>query len=269
MEPGSDVEGASLRWPSQDMVDRSGDFAIIAFFASPPQAPRDVEAIIAAKQESWCLAESFQEALDRAVAESVREILGSVLVQPTPARHYQIGPAAEQVTTLIVDLWNHAQDLEPILSGLADAYAITEITWRVFSKLKRWTHEVGAKFAEPSLILTPYQLTKLCEEHVRRAYHPRAKLSDEWFVTTTEFYAGYSSPAHPTGAVEYLVTISAGRKIYCYAANGAGLVKSHYVRKGKRSDPLPIPVLLGRSEDEVNQSSASRSNLSKACASSD
>jgi len=247
MEPGADVNGSSLRWPSQDMVDRSGDFAIIAFFAHRQEGPHDVEAILAAKQESWRLGGAFQEALDRAVAESVREVLASIPVQPTPARHYQIGPMAEQVTTLIVDLWNQAQDLQPILSDLADAYAITEITRKTFSKLKRWTREVGARVAEPSLILTPYQLTKLCEEHVRRTYHPRAKLSAEWFVTTTEFWGGYSSPAHPTGAVEYLVTVSAGRKVYSFAANGAGSVKSHYIREGKRTTALPIPVLLGSS----------------------
>lgn len=94
------------------------------------------------------------------------------------------------------------------------------------------------------LIFPPYVLGKLCEDHVRQTYHPPAKLTMEWYVTTTEFFDGYASPAHPTGGVEYLVTVRAGRKVYCYAINGAAKIKSHYVKDGKRDFPLPAPDLL-------------------------
>jgi hypothetical protein len=155
---------------------------------------------------------------------------------------------AEGPPTYIIQLWNEAQNLAPILSGAADAYAVTEITLRVARKLKEWVKTRGLRHTGPSLILTPYQLTKLCEEHVQRTYHPRAKLSADWFPTTTEFWGGYTSPSHPTGAVEYLVTINAARRTYTYTVDGSGRVASHYVRQGTRTTALPNPTLLAIEE---------------------
>jgi hypothetical protein len=244
------------RWPSQDNLDRSEDFAIIAvltdradeasvideLFRNDQEAWR--EKILAAKAESWRHGAEFRATLDQAVAESVREVLGPTVLRILPAEHYPIGPQAEGPPTYIIQLWNQAQDLAPILSAATDAWAIAEITIRVVREFKEWTRVKGLRHVEPSLILTPYQLTKLCEEHVRRTYHPRAKLSAEWLPTTTEFWGGYSSPSHPTGAVNYLVTIRTNRKTYAYAVDGSGRVESHYLREGNRTSALPIPNLL-------------------------
>jgi hypothetical protein len=251
LERNTDMEAYSSRWPSQDMVDRSEDFSIIAvLIGRPEEVQHEAGLSMAARQESYALADAFREALDQSVAESIQEVLehGSG-VRPSPAQHYQIGPAAEGPPTLIVELWNRTQDLRPILSDMADAYAVTEITRRTVAKLAEWSRRVGARFAFPSFIFTPYRLSKLCEEHVRRTYHPRARLSVGWTTTTTEFYGGYRSPAHPTGGVDYVVTVSAGRKIYSYATDGGGRVTSHYVREGRRITSLPIPSLLGSSEE--------------------
>lgn len=231
----------TLRWPSQDLVDRSGDFAIIVGL---PEA----ELAAAAFEKQNRLLANFRDAVTQAVLASVQEVLGEGSLQPAPVRVYPIGPAAGVFTTVIVDLWQETQDLQTILSGLADAYAIAEITRRAFARIKQWSRARGARLT-PSIILTPYQLTKLCEDHVRRAYHPRAKLSAKWDVTTEEFFGGYRSPAHPTGAVGYLVTVAAGRKTYCYAIDGTGRIETHYVKEGERRTQLPVPDLLSTTEN--------------------
>jgi hypothetical protein len=241
--------GSGPRWPSQDFIDRSGDFAIIGVFTARWEELPDPETILAAKQEQWNLSAAFRRELDRAVADSVREVLDAKSLVPRPSEHYQIGPAAEGPPTYIVELWSRAQDLGPVLSGLADAFAVAEITRRVSGKLREWARRVGARHCEPVLILTPYQLAKLCEEHVRRTYHPRARLSVEWFPTTTEFWGGYRSPAHPTSDMEYLVTVRAGRKTYTYAVNGEGRVHAHHLREGGNTVPLQLPSLLSSSGD--------------------
>lgn len=236
-------------FPSQDLIDRSEDFAIIGILLGPWGETTDTETILVAKREEWSLASAFRQELERAVADSVRDVLQAAPLTPAPAKHYQIGPAAEGPPTYIIEIWNAAKDLAPILSGVADVYAVYEITRRVKDRLDEWVHRVGASYCKPVLIHTPYQLAKICEQHVRRTYHPRATLEVDWFPITTEFWGGYLSPAHPTRDMQYFVTVRAGRRTYSYVVDGDARVRAHHLREGRRTIPLQVPALFAYETD--------------------
>lgn len=228
------------RWPTQDHVDRSGSFSIIASLtAKAGSSPATTEEY----PERWQLDGPLREWLEESVAEAVQEVLGDGTIPSQSAVHYQIGPACEGLPTYIVTVWDHAQSLGPIADGVIASCA-ADILLSIGPKLKHRFQQFGAKRHAPRLILTAYDVMALCEAHVRKHYHPRAKLRSEWYPTTTEFYGGYRSPAHPTGDMEYVVTVAAGRKVYCYAVNGSGQVHAHSLKESGRIQELPLPELL-------------------------
>lgn len=163
---------------------------------------------------------------------------------PPPAQ-FDSAPAGEGVPTFIIELWQRAEHIQPIVSGFADAITVAEITRRVLANPWTITVALGVRYSELNFIFTPFQIAKLCEDHLRRAYYPRARLVVDWVPITSEFSAGIQSPAHPTGSMEYMVTIRVGRKSYTYFVTGTGKVKAHYLKEGFRLISLPAPMLLG------------------------
>lgn len=125
-------EALPQRWPTQDGADRSGSFAIIADL-SPTGASGNERR--EAFTEAWNLSEQFRERLEEAVAESVGEVLDGGTNPRPPAVWYQIGPAAQGIPTYIVTIYEQAKDLAPVLSSLADTWAVVEVTRRVVTKL--------------------------------------------------------------------------------------------------------------------------------------
>lgn len=102
-----------------------------------------------------------------------------------------------------------------------------------------------------SICYPPATLVQFCLDHVRRTYHPRAKLTAQWHPLTESGVSGYESPARPTADQEYLVTVDAARKSYSYRVRGTAEVVLHSVRESSRSTSLPIPDLLPPLDIEI------------------
>ncbi len=233
------------RWPSQDFEDRSEHFAIIAIL-DWDVGDNSIEAIQDYAGWPFLVRDQLQEAVNA----SVREVLQTPGIH-YEAQHYQVGPAAGGIIGIehyIVTLWENREVALQSASALANAWAIYEITRRVKTKLNSWIDakskpndavEVGIGLSFPPLVLE-----QLCLHHVRSAYHPRAKLDSEWQVLTQEFFGGYVLPGHPSGGLEYAVTVSTRDRTYLYRVDGTGKVTAHNVRKGKQVTTLPVPDLF-------------------------
>lgn len=233
------------RWPSQDGVDRSEHFAIIAIM------DLDFGDNLEALQDYAGWPSLVQDQFRDAVNTSVREVLQTPGVSRYVAQHYQVGPMAGGIIGIehyIVTLWENREVALESASALADAWAIYEITRRVKQKLNMWIEsrpkpndavDVGIGLSFPPLVLE-----QLCLHHVRATYHPRARLTSDWQVLTQEFFGGYRSPGHPTGGLEYAVTVSTRGRAYIYRLDGTGKVSAHNVKKGKQVTELPIPDLF-------------------------
>lgn len=230
-------------WPSQDGVDRSGHFAIIAHLIERPGIDDDPGWTLAFRELAH-LHLPFRERFEEVVREAINEVLPDAEVARIEAETYPIGPQAQNLPSDIITVWEYIGYLLPVLSVVADTWAVTEIVRLVQQKLQAWFRSSESSRLTFSLSYTAYALELMCIEFVRRTYHPRAKLTSTWSPITTEFYAGYISPAHPSGGMEYLVTVTAGRKSYSFAVKGDATVTAHHVKEGRRVTPLPLPDLL-------------------------
>jgi hypothetical protein len=234
------TEQQSLKWPTQDGIDRSDAVAIIA----------SIGPVVVSKSTSWDTQvrwnrqEALSQALERIVDEAAREVLPDSLRLKINARPYQVGPAAEGPGYYIATLWEHRDQLEAVASGIANSFAIVEIIRRVNTKLQSWAKSLGDPPAKVSMAFPPAVLQAVCEQHVRDSYHPTARLESRWTVLTEEFFAGYQSPAHPTSNLEYFVEVFASDYTYSFWINGSGIVSKHEKRRGTTCEELPIPDLV-------------------------
>lgn len=234
-------------WPSQDGVDRSESFAIIAIMSIKPDDPKAWELISPYNG----IPSEVQRQLSSAVNTAIWEVAGRYPWQSIEADHYPVGPQAGGLIGIehyIATIWEHANAVPDGLSMLADGWAMVEVARRVKAKLSGWVQTVNRPDERVQLdvqnIYPPKALESFCVEHVRRTYHPRAKLSSNWHVLTEEFWAGYRLPSHPTATLEYLVVVEAGRKVYSYRVTGTAEVSVHSVRESDHVTQLPIPELL-------------------------
>lgn len=168
-------------------------------------------------------------------------------VFPSPAAvGYQIGPMAGGIgntADMIITLAERIEDIPAAFDLLANAWAVADITRRINARIRAWAASRGDR-VQAGLTFPPLILQRLCKDHVRRTYHPRARLSADWYSLTMEFYGGSRSPAHPTGSEQYLIAIEARRRTYCYVLDGTARVTAHYVKDGKRDTGLAKPDLL-------------------------
>jgi hypothetical protein len=242
MDEGNRLPGRGDSYPSQDGVDRSEHVALIARLVFREPRPEVGDGAYA---EVARLNQELPQILSQVVNDAVREVWPDAEIPRRSARRYAVGPAADGLfADYIVTLWEHKETAAAILGAGASASEMARLIRSAWRKLRVAVAAAGATATCPRVTLPPAVLETLCEDHVRRTYHPRAKLTIEWFVTTTEFYAGYQSPAHPTEDVEYLIAVRAGRKVYTYAVNGAARVTAHAVKEGRRVTPMPAPDLL-------------------------
>ena len=243
MEETDSPLGAEADYPSQDMVDRRDHLALIVSVRIEPelQVPGQEPVV---PHHFWTSVGEFQADLPRLVTEAVHEATGLELFPRPTAIPYQVGPMAGglgNATDLVLTLAEGVDAIPAAFDTIANTWAVAEIMRRSVAKMRAWASRRGMH-AEP--VFTPFVLTTLCEDHVRRTFHPRAKLSSTWYSTTEEFWAGYRSPAHPTSDMTYLVTVRAGMKTYCYAVDGRAKVSAHYMKEGLGTMPLPPPDLL-------------------------
>lgn len=230
------------RWPSQDFVDRSESFALIAVLTR--RSPEDYDMDNLPTQRRWDLGSEVGSRLEDAVNAAVKEVLASQAAPMFSRTHYQVGPAAEGFAPhWIITIWEHREQVAQTLAVLADVWAVAEIARRVKERLDSWI-ESEDQGLEVALSFPPEVLKQLCLHHVRTTYHPRATLQSDWHVLREDFMAGYFSPAHPSELLEYAVTVSTRDRTYLYRLNGTGEVAAHNVRKGKQVTALPLPDLF-------------------------
>jgi len=240
-------------WPSQDGVDRSRTIAIIAILKSPQPDPLN-EPDFARYQRLRDIDGPFREEFGRAVSAAVDEILRPKEPISLSASHYQVGPMAGPLGPEhhIVTIWENREVIASSLSLSADAFAIVAIVREVYRRLGKWALSVNESPEVVSLSFPPAVLQAICEQHVRDVYHPRAELEARWFVITEEFYAGYQSPAHPTGSLEYLVEVTASGNTYSFWIKGTGVVTRLEVKRGKNISELPTPDLVAGNTDAAD-----------------
>jgi hypothetical protein len=247
---------ADTEWPSQDGVDRSSHIAILAILDPKLEDPdghiRDWEFVNRAGEIERLVRDQFDEAVKAAVGEVLESASASII----DAEHYQVGPATGGLIGLehyLATLADSRDGLLALLGIVADGWAVYEIVRRARRRLNEWIAGFGDSRLAISLSFPPATLCLLCEEHVRRNYHPRAYLTSEWYCLTHEFYGGYVSPGHPTEAVEYLILVSTSKETYRFRLWGSGLVAIHSVRRGRLDADLPLPDLLEARESADGQ----------------
>lgn len=238
------------RWPSQDNVDRSKHIAIIAKLSAevskPGEGIKDWDFVNRAGE----LTQLVQGQLQDAIRKAASEVLQGDELKNLGAEHYQVGPAAGGligIENYIVTLWESREVLPPIVGNLSEGWVVYEIASRAKKLLKTWINQFEDSRLGIVISFPPAVLESLCTEHVRRNYHPRAKLKSEWHCLTQEFYGGYVSPGHPTESVEYLVLVSTSKKTYQFRLFGDARVTTHSVKEGRVENALPLPDLLEES----------------------
>jgi len=232
------------KWPSQDGIDRSESFAIIAFMG----VDHPTGSYLPGAGVSGFPAEVLPQ-LQSAVSVTISEFTDAYTWFSPPVEMYEVGPAVGGFGShYIATVWESRDAIQEVLSAFGNTWAVFEISRRVKNRLDAWASTVKWPGTEApitvNLSFPPGVLRDFCIEHVRRTYHPRAKLSAQWHVLTKEFYGGYMSPAHPTEAMEYMVVVEAGTKQYAYHVKGSAEVVSLGLRDGVVAADLPIPDLL-------------------------
>lgn len=231
-------------WPSQDDVDRSAAFAIIAIMSFDWKEGLDLPG---AGVSAFPIEVRAQ--LQSAVNIAISEVSGEYPVYPVTVEHYQVGPAAGGLAEhYIATVWENREEIAVGLTAVSTAFDVMDIARRVKNKLNVWASSITwpGSTTHPKVVQAypPATLQDFCIEHVRRTYHPKARLRATWHVLTKEFYAGYQSPAHPTTNMEYMVVVEAGDKKYSYHVMGTAEVRSLGLRDGNVAANLPIPDLL-------------------------
>lgn len=219
-------------WPSQDGVDRSENIAILAGGNYDPNIPD----------------EFTKPFLQQVVREAVAEVLQSEKPESLVAEDHEIGPAAGAVEDFVVTLFENRDHFAQAIGAAVDTWALFEIVSRVRRKLL--SREATQQNAGQPIrfFLTAGTLTMLCEEYVRRHYHPRAHITTEWYCLTREFWYGYVSPGHPNAQIEYLILVSTSKETYRFKVWGTGEVTAHSVRRGRLDADLPLPDLFEENE---------------------
>ncbi len=228
------VLASNTEWPSQDGVNRSGHIAILA----GGNYGLDVHD------------EFTKPLLQDAVREAVTEILPNLNSESLIAEDHEIGPASGAVEDWVVTLFENRESFAQAIGALVDTWALYEIVSRVRRKL---LGKAAAKHNEGQQVrffLPAGTLAMLCEEYVRRNFHPRAHLTTEWYSLTREFWFGYVSPGHPNAIIEYLVLVSTSKETYRFKVLGTGEVTAHSLRHGRLEADLPVPNLFEDGEKE-------------------
>jgi len=240
-------------FPSQDNIDRSDYISVVAILSADYGGDTPSEWDWDLVHRSGEISGHVSEQLSEAVNIAVSQVLSPDIAEGLQVQNYRVGPAAGGLVGIehyIVDLFQSRDALPAIISNLSEAWAIYEITSRTYRGLKNWI----AKYNDPRLGIVlsypPAVLMALCESHVRRRYHPRAKLHTEWHCLNRNFYGGYASPGHPTAALDYLVLISTNRETYRYHVRGNGEVIAHSIRRGTTEADLSIPMLIDDPEED-------------------
>jgi len=231
---------SDTKWPSQDGVDRSGHIAILA----------------GGRYDLNILDEATKPFLQKVVRESVAEVLPAQDIGSLEAKDHEIGPAAGAVEDWVVTLFENRESFAQAIGAIVDTWALYEIVTRIRRRLL--SEEATQKNAGQPLrfFLPGGTLAMLCEDYVRRNYHPRAHLTSEWFCLTREFWFGYMSPGHPNAQIEYLILVSTSRETYRFKVWGNGEVTAHSVRRGRLDSDLPLPNLFEENESSANDQHA-------------
>ena len=230
-------EDSDLRWPSQDGTDRSDDIAVYAILDFERIEPLGGKEDMAVIDRASALSPEVGTQIDLASRDAVRRHIPELDSNDSEAGPYRVGPAADGLTEFFVA---SLITMGYVVNSIQAAqYAIWVTRW-----LKNWVQTKGDSHLDVQLSFPARVLVALCEYHVRSNYHPRAPLETDWFNLTDEFYSGYSSPAHPTGALQYLVTIGTRTKTYAYILEGSGKVLRHSVRERGIEATLSIPDLF-------------------------
>lgn len=230
-------ENSGTRWPSQDGIDRSEEIAIYAILDFERIEPLGGDQDMALIDRVTALSPEVGNQIDLASRDAVRRFIPVLDSDDSEAAPYRVGPAADGLTELFVASLITVGYV--VNSIQAAQYAISVTRW-----LKNWVRSKGDPHLDVQVFFPARVLVALCENHVRNQYHPRAQLMTDWFNLTDQFYGGYSSLAHPTGAVKYLVTVTSRTKTYAYVLEGTGKVLRHSVREGEREVLLPPPDLF-------------------------
>lgn len=222
-------------WPSQDGVDRSANIAVLAGGHYGPLIPD----------------EFTKPFLQQVVREAVADVLPSQNVESLVAEDHEIGPAAGSVEDFVVTLFQNREHFAQAIGAVADTWALFEIAKRVRRRLL--SEEATQQNAGQPIrfFLTAGSLAMLCEEYVRRHYHPRAYITTEWYCLTREFWYGYMSPGHPNPQIEYLILVSTSKETYRFNVWGTGEVTGHSVRRGRLDADLPPPNLFEENESST------------------
>lgn len=222
-------------WPSQDGIDRSNHIAILAGARPDPVAADN-------------FTKSFLESVTR---EVVAELFPDFDSQGIKVQNHEIGPAAGGIDDFVVTLFENRDAIFTGLSAVADTWAIYEIVSRVRKRIQSADAREANKGHDVRFWLPAGTLAIICEEFVRRSYHPRAQLTTEWYCLSREFYGGYVSPGHPNESIEYLVMVSTSKGSYRFKVLGTGQVTSHSVRYGRIDAELPNPDLFAAASREI------------------
>lgn len=237
---GEAIRLAPLSWGSQDLNDWSGKAAI--FVTLSIGIPGPVSSL--PTEVRWRISEEMGPHLEHSVEGAVREQGLEASVADPEAQYYQVGPAAEGIPHYVVTLWEHRDAIGMGLSQLADAYAVTVLARKTVSKMKEWVHSDDAPQLDVVVYFPVHILTLLCEEHVRKQYHPRAKFSTSWYPPDQGFFDGISTPAHPIDMLSYLILVKTADREYAFRIGSDASVVALMLRQGKVVSKLPIPDLL-------------------------
>lgn len=233
-------------WGSQDGVDRSHHFAIFARLNIRPEAGRDP---IPAELR-WNLSSEVGPQLQKAVREALKEVDLKSVSNSDQVEYYQVGPASENVPYFVATLWEHKEEIATVLSLVDGAVRIVEVSKSVKTRLNAWIESRGdARFGIVSFYSLEV-LQELCMDHVKKSYHPRAKLMAEYVPLAPGYNVDYSTLSHPTEMLEVVILVRGAGRVHGYRLTSDGEVSAHFRREGAVTTSLPIPDLFAKTTSE-------------------
>lgn len=222
------------QYPTQDGVDRSDHFAIIlSIHVEPWEAMKE--------GFDWAKLQRTHPEYQSWLDQAQRDISGEFEISEFDLRHYQVGPASG-------GMMDNVQMIATVIQHASTMYGVVELGKWAINLARRVKHhafdwvedqdyeslEVG--LAYPPMMLKFMVIGYLIEFH---EYQP----TEEVFIECLdrEFHFGYTSPAHPTSGVEYLVVAPTANGSFRMKIKGNAHIV--YLRQEKAGVTHLLPAL--------------------------
>lgn len=234
-------------FPTQDGIDRSDHLAIVTSISIDP-------AEMASDTFDWQVFPTLRPDYNRWVREAIKEashgIEVSSYIVDVETGHYQIGPAAGGMIDNIQEITTLVGPISDAVRDVVIAQSLRGIFTRIKEKARNWANNQPVETMKIHTAYTPLVLKHLSVGYLADFYgvSPSTEVIIE--CVTKDFYDGYSSPAHPTALLEYLVVVPHNEDTYTLRIMGDSQIVSLKRTRNGFEQHLPTFRYLDDLRDE-------------------